>query len=259
MDFVIEPFLPLLVVGLYGGPGASKSSLAATFAAIASTGAPYPGLRDAADGPYMQGSTLWVSSEESNSWIVNRFLKAGGRPGTIVVPEVTVLERGRDMHPVRTSFDAEQDLLPAIEQANKELASKKLPPVRFVVLDTIVALVRWGDGGNKQKNPNSDEAVKNVVWALERIAREKQCCIAMVGHTNKDYRAPKCGIHGLGLEVLGFEHASADARREGPACARSISARVDPQQHGAGVRRRLHPARRAHAARDADPAARGRH
>ena len=191
MDFLIEPFLPLgLVVGLYGGPGASKSSLAATLAAVASNGAPYPGLRNATDGPYMQGSTLWVSSEESNSWIVNRFLKAGGQSGTIVVPEVTVLERGRDMHPVRTSFDAEQDLLPAIEQANKELARKKLPPVRFVVLDTVVALVRWGDGGNKQKNPNSDEAVKNVVWALERIAREKRCCIAMVGHTNKDYRAP---------------------------------------------------------------------
>jgi AAA domain/Bifunctional DNA primase/polymerase, N-terminal len=195
MDYLVEPVLPLgLVVAIYGPGGTGKSSLCGTLAAAASTGSPIPGLRDAEHAPYEKGSTLWLSSEEPQTWITSRHLKCGGEPGSIVIPKIDVLEQDKAGRALRTSYDLERDLRGTIEQANEELAQRKLPPVRLVVLDTAVALVRWG----KERSPNNDDAVKGVMMWLGSIAAALRCCIVVIGHTNKDYRAPSAAYRVAG-------------------------------------------------------------
>ncbi len=195
MEYLVEPLLPLgLVVALYGAGGTGKSSLCATLAAAASKGGPVAGLRDGNEGDHMRGSTLWLSSEEPKEWITSRHLACGGVPGSIVIPKIDVLEHSKDGRAVRTSYDLERDLRATIEQANEELSQRQLPRVRFVVLDTAVALVRWG----KERSPNNDDAVKGVMLLLGTVAAEMGCCVLVVGHTNKDYRAPSAAFRVAG-------------------------------------------------------------
>lgn len=195
MDYLVEPVAPLgLVVGLYGAGGTGKSTLAGTLAAAASTGAAIDGLRSVEDGPFEQGSTVWISSEEPREWITSRHLKCGGRPGSIVIPKIEVLERDKAGQAKRTSYDLEHDLRATIDKANAELSRRGLPPVRFVVLDTAVALVRWG----KERSPNNDDAVKSVMMQLGDVAASTRCCILVIGHTNKDYRAPSAAYRVAG-------------------------------------------------------------
>lgn len=200
MEYLVEPLLPLgLVVALYGAGGTGKSSLCATLAAAASKGAPIPGLRDGVDGDHMQGSTLWISSEEPKEWITSRHLACGGIPGSIVIPKIDVLERSKDGRAIRTNYDLERDLRATIEQANEVLSGRNLPRIRFVVLDTAVALVRWG----KERSPNNDDAVKGLMMLLGSVATEMSCCVLVVGHFNKDYRAPSAAhrVAGAGAWV----------------------------------------------------------
>lgn len=179
--FLLEPYLIADgVVGFYGRGGSGKSSFLATLAADISTFA----------------STLWISTEETESNILNRYLKpitqtdddgvvtylSGGQDAALQVYQTVVTKVDKDGRALESTFNVYEHLEPAIIMANSHVTNLGHgKPVKLVVLDTIVALTTW----DKNANSYSDEGVKRLMAFLRGIAQRRGVTIAVVGHTNK--------------------------------------------------------------------------
>lgn len=166
LDYLVDLWLPdRHVVGFYGRGESGKSSLLASLAVhISST-----------------SSTLWVSTEEREDFIRTRHTKAGGVRGTLAVVAGSPTKTDKDGRVIASSFNVFEHLKPAIVEAQNRFHEVGAPPLRFVVLDTIVALTKW----EKNQNANDDTSVKNLIAFLEGTAQECGVCIAIVGHSNK--------------------------------------------------------------------------
>lgn len=178
--FLFEPYLiQNSVIGFYGRGGTGKSSFLATIAAILSDWA----------------STLWISTEETESNILNRFMKGigteqngfvtyscRGNDATLQVFQTIVTRKDKDGHAIESMFNVYEHLEPAIIAAKDNVErSSHDKPVKLVVLDTIVALTTW----DRQAGPNSDEGVKKLMTYLRMVAAKHEVTIAVVGHSNK--------------------------------------------------------------------------
>ena len=179
--FLVEPYLIAKgVVGFYGRGGSGKSSFLATLAANISTSA----------------STLWVSTEEDESNILNRYLKpivltdddgvvtyvSGGQDAALQIYQTVVLKVDKDGRALESDFNVYEHLEPAIIMANSHVTNLGHgKPVKLVVLDTIVALTTW----DKNANSYSDEGVKRLLAYLRGVADRHDVTIAVVGHSNK--------------------------------------------------------------------------
>lgn len=166
LDYLVDLWLPdRHVVGFYGRGETGKSSLLASLAVhISST-----------------SSTLWVSTEEREDFIRTRHTKAGGVRGTLAVVIGSPTKTEKDGRVIASSFNVFEHLKPAIVKAQNRFHEVGAPPLRFVVLDTIVALTKW----ERNQNANDDSSVKNLIAFLEGTAQEYGVCIAIVGHSNK--------------------------------------------------------------------------
>lgn len=192
LEYLADPFLPRRhVVGFFGKGECGKSSLLATLAALVSN---------------LEASTLWISTEEREDFIRKRHTETGtpmddgtgaeigsfstehmnmvrGRKGSLSVVVGDPTKWGKDGHPIASNFNVYEHLEPAIASAQAKFAASDVspPPLRFVVLDTIVALTTW----TKQESPNDDASVKKLIKFLEGVAEKHDLTIAMVGHANK--------------------------------------------------------------------------
>lgn len=209
LDFLVEPFLPRAsVVGFYGRGGTSKSSLLATLAADISHFA----------------STLWISCEETKSWIKARHVEglvrddgyklSVGRDNTLAVFDTVATKHDAQGRAIASSFNIFEHLEPAIAKAVCEFENRRSPTLRFVVLDTAVALTTWGKG----EGPNDDASVKRLMAYLKYVAEKHDVTIAVIGHSNKGKHehfadtvagAP-AWVNSPRLSFLQAKHANAD-------------------------------------------------
>ncbi|MBZ0330027.1 AAA family ATPase [Halomonas sp. ANAO-440] len=170
LEYLIDPWLPRKqVIGFYGRGGTAKSSFVATLAAQMSEYA----------------STLWVSTEELSDWIRVRHTKAGGIDATLLVVKAVVTKTDMTGKPIASTFNTYEHLDAAIIQAKQHadaIHDQELPrPLRFVVLDTAVALTTWG----ASESPNSDAGVKRLMAYLQSLCEKHGVTIAVIGHSNK--------------------------------------------------------------------------
>ncbi|WP_301017958.1 AAA family ATPase [Thiothrix sp.] len=168
LEYLIDPWLPSRqVVGFYGRGQTAKSSFLATQAARISD----------------YCSTLWVSTEELTDWIKVRHIKAEGVPGTLLVFKAIATKHDESGHATASTFDVYQHLDASIVAAKKQAEGMLYPPrpLRFVVLDTAVALTTWG----KSESPNSDAAVKRLFAFLQGLCEKHDVTIGLIGHSNK--------------------------------------------------------------------------
>lgn len=168
--YIFDPYFPLgQVIGNYGRGGTGKSSFVATLAAHIS---------------WQHGfGTLWVSTEEPEDWIRVRHIAAGGRENTLHVVQAVVTEWDASGRPIASTFDVYAHLEPAIKKAQMTTAIDGQPPapLKLVVLDTAVALTKWGPS----ENSNSDGGVKRLMATLKNLAEQYGLCIVVIGHSNK--------------------------------------------------------------------------
>jgi hypothetical protein len=168
LEYLIDPWLPSRqVVGFYGRGQTAKSSFLATLAARISD----------------HCSTLWISTEELTDWIKVRHIKAGGAEGTMLVFKAVATKQDESGRATASTFDVYAHLDAAIVAAKTSAAGMLYPPrpLRFVVLDTAVALTTWG----KSESPNSDAAVKRLFAYLQGLCEKHEVTIGLIGHSNK--------------------------------------------------------------------------
>lgn len=165
--YILDPWLPrATVIGCYGRGEAGKSSWVAQACALASP----------------QVSSLWITSEETPSYIRQRHLSCGGETRTLAVPDVIPTKFDPvTKKPVATSFNVYEHLEPAIEAFKAHPETRQDRPLGIVVLDAVVALVTWKQG----ENANSDEGVKRLIATLVRISERHGITIIILGHLNK--------------------------------------------------------------------------
>lgn len=168
LEYLIDPWLPSRqVVGFYGRGQTAKSSFLATLAARISD----------------HCSTLWISTEELTDWIKVRHIKADGAEGTLLVFKAVATKQDDSGRVTASTFDVYEHLDAAIVAAKQSAAGMLYPsrPLRFVVLDTAVALTTWG----KSESPNSDAAVKRLFAYLQSLCEKHEVTIGLIGHSNK--------------------------------------------------------------------------
>lgn len=168
LEYLIDPWLPSRqVVGFYGRGQTAKSSFLATLAARISD----------------HCSTLWISTEELTDWIKVRHIKADGAEGTMLVFKAVATKQDESGRAIASTFDVYAHLDAAIIKAKKQADEMLYPsrPLRFVVLDTAVALTTWG----KSESPNSDAAVKRLFAYLQGLCEKHNVTIGLIGHSNK--------------------------------------------------------------------------
>lgn len=179
--FLYEPYLLAdSVVGFYGKGSSGKSSLLATFAAEIGHFA----------------STLWISTEEDETDVLDRYMRgipavddygqpymaSVGHDAALQVFQAVVTKTDKDGRATESMFNVYEHLEPAIIMANSNVMNlTHQKPVKLVVLDTIVALTTW----DRQAGPNSDEGVKKLMAFLRGVAERRNVTIAVVGHANK--------------------------------------------------------------------------
>lgn len=161
LEHYIDPWLPKgIVVGMYGRGEVGKSSWVATQCAQASK----------------EVSTLWVTSEEPQPYVLKRHVKAGGDPNTLAVMPAYPKLVGIDQVAV---FDVKTHLEKVIVDVSK--ACNEDRPLGIVVLDAIATLVTWGQG----ESPNDDGSVKKMIAGLQTLAERYGLTIVIIGHFNK--------------------------------------------------------------------------
>lgn len=168
LEYLIDPWLPSRqVVGFYGRGQTAKSSFLATLVARISD----------------HCSTLWVSTEELTDWIMVRHIKADGAEGTLMVFKAVATKQDESGRATASTFDVYEHLDAAIVKAKRGAEAMLYPsrPLRFVVLDTAVALTTWG----KSESPNSDAAVKRLFAFLQSLCEKHEVTIGLIGHSNK--------------------------------------------------------------------------
>ena len=144
-----------------GAPGTGKTTIAATLAAIVSSGGCWPDGTHAAGG-----SVVFWSGEDDNADTLNPRLRAAGANMSKVFMVNGVIEDGE-----RYPFD------PARDMDALRAALTSIPDVRLIVIDPIVSAVV----GDSHKNAE----VRRGLQPLVDVAGELQCALLGVTHFSK--------------------------------------------------------------------------
>lgn len=166
MEFLRDPILPVPgVVNFSGRGGTAKSSVAATLAAEISD----------------KVSTLWLTTEEDISHIKTRHIKSGGKAGTLAVLAGTPMKHDRQGNVIASSVNVFEHLDLAIAKMQATQKKNNLPPVKLVVLDTVVGLTAWAKG----ESPNDEASVKKLLGFLKNICEQNGITLIAILHDNK--------------------------------------------------------------------------
>ncbi len=129
---------------LAGQAGTGKTSIALAFAAIISTGRPFPDGTAATAG----GTLIWSGEDDLADSILPRFLANGGNPSQLYFIKGTLDEKGR-----KRPFDPATDM-PALISKAQTIAN-----LRLVILDPVVSAV----SGDSNKNAEVRRGLQPVV------------------------------------------------------------------------------------------------
>jgi hypothetical protein len=144
-----------------GAPGTGKTTIAASLAAIITSGGQWP------DGSRAQrGNVVFWSGEDDNADTLNPRLRAAGADMTRVFMVDGVQDDG-----CRLPFDPARDM----EALWAALAG--IPDVRLVVVDPIVSAV----AGDSHKNAE----VRRALAPMVELAHQRRCAVLGVTHFSK--------------------------------------------------------------------------
>ena len=153
-----------------GDPGASKTSLAMDWAARLTTGTPFPGEMDAA-----QGEVVLLSYEDDPAdTLLPRFIECGGDPSKMhLLDKVACLDLDTGEDRLRLFRLAEDmDALDALLQDR--------PAIRMVIVDPLNGY--FGSGHDSFK----DNEVRDVLHPYIELARKRDVCVVLITHFAKN-------------------------------------------------------------------------
>jgi putative DNA primase/helicase len=146
---------------LAGAKGTCKSTVVFDMAAVVTKGAYWPNGKECPQGDVL----LWSGEDKAANTVMPRFLAAGGDPAHLYI--------------VRSSIDVqgERPFDPATDLPALIAAMRKIPNLRFVVIDPVVLVVLGNSGKNAE--------VRRALQPLVALAEEMSIAILGITHFTK--------------------------------------------------------------------------
>jgi hypothetical protein len=146
---------------LAGSPGTGKTTIALWFAAMITTGSHWPDGGDAPLGDVL----MWSGEDGLADTLLPRFLAAGGDPKRLH------FVGGMRDHDKPRPFD------PAADMPHLAQAARRLPELKLLILDPVVAAV----AGDSHKNTETRRGLQPVV----DLATKLGCAVLGITHLSK--------------------------------------------------------------------------
>jgi putative DNA primase/helicase len=147
---------------LAGAPGTGKTTIGISTAATITTGRRWPDGSNAEQGDVL----IWTGEDGIADTLLPRFLAAGGDPSRVHFVN-SMQERGKSR-----PFDPATDMPKLVE------AARKLPELKMVILDPVVAAV----SGDSHKNTETRRGLQPVV----DLADQLDCAVLGITHLSKN-------------------------------------------------------------------------
>jgi putative DNA primase/helicase len=147
---------------LAGAPGTGKTTIGISIAAKITTGGRWPDGSVAEQGDVL----IWTGEDGIADTLLPRFLAAGGDPSRVH------FVNGTQEHGTTRPFD------PATGMPDLVKAARKLPDLRLVILDPVVAAV----SGDSHKNTETRRGLQPVV----DLAAQLDCAVLGITHLSKN-------------------------------------------------------------------------
>ena len=147
---------------LAGAPGTGKTTIALSIASTITTGGRWPDGSEAERGDVL----IWTGEDGIADTLLPRLLAAGGDPSKVHFVS-SMQEDGKPRH-----FD------PATGMPDLVKAARKLPDLKLVILDPVVAAV----SGDSHKNTETRRGLQPVV----DLADQLDCAVLGITHLSKN-------------------------------------------------------------------------